>query len=205
MPITIAPSTARGNETMPPISAAASPRSSVSGPMCTSSVDPWSVAVRSTAIAERNPAIVQTPVDTSFGLMPVSRARSALVAAARTASPNAVWPSSHHKPERDERHDDQDEQLRSRSPRCRSPGCQVPRERQRELRLERAGAVVGQRERHRLAELRDTDRRDEHDHARRLGTAGGSPRARRRCPMSVPTTSATSSAGQYGQPFASRP
>ena len=56
--------------------------------------------------ADRNPAIVQTPVDTILGLMPVRRARSEFVAAARTASPNAVWPSSHHSPTRDDRHDD---------------------------------------------------------------------------------------------------
>ena len=98
MPIAIPPSMARGNETMPPTSAAAMPRNKVSGPMCTRSVDAVSVAVRNTDIVARNPAIAQTPVDTSLGLMPVMRARSELVAAARTASPNAVWPSSHHRP-----------------------------------------------------------------------------------------------------------
>ena len=79
------------------------PRSSVSGPMCTRSADAWSVAVRKIAIVARKPAIAQTPVDTILGLMPVMRARSELVAAARTASPNAVCPSSHHSPTRDER------------------------------------------------------------------------------------------------------
>ena len=39
MPMAIAPTTARGNDVMPPISAAASPRSSVSGPMCTRSAE----------------------------------------------------------------------------------------------------------------------------------------------------------------------
>ena len=83
---------------MPPMSAAASPRRSVSGPMLMSSVDPRSVAVSSTAMADRNPAIDHTAVETSLGLMPVIRARSALLAAARTWSPNLVWLSSHHKP-----------------------------------------------------------------------------------------------------------
>src|SRR5262245_1381207 len=48
--------------------------------------------------ADRNPAIVQIAVDIIFGEMPVRRARSEFVAAARTASPKRVWPSSHHKP-----------------------------------------------------------------------------------------------------------
>ena len=42
--------------------------------------------------------MAHTPVDTIFGLMPVMRARSEFDAAARTESPNAVWPSSHHSP-----------------------------------------------------------------------------------------------------------
>ncbi len=75
---------------MPPMSAAAIPRRSVSGPMCTRSADVWSVAVSRIATAPRKPAIAQTPVDTIFGLMPVMRARSAFDDAARTASPNAV-------------------------------------------------------------------------------------------------------------------
>ena len=41
-------------------------------------------------IAERNPPIVQTAVDMSFGLTPVSRARSEFVDDARTATPNRV-------------------------------------------------------------------------------------------------------------------
>ena len=90
---------ASGNETMPPMSAAAMPRRSVSGPMRTRSADAWSVAVRRTrSSCARKPAIAQTPVDTILGLMPVIRARSEFVAAARTASPNAVCPSSHHMP-----------------------------------------------------------------------------------------------------------
>ena len=72
-PMRMAPSAARGNETIPPISAAAKPRSRVSGPMCTRSADDWSVAVRKIAIVARNPAIAHTPVDTIFGLMPVRR------------------------------------------------------------------------------------------------------------------------------------
>ena len=80
-PMRMAPARARGNETNPPISAAAKPRSRVSGPICTRSADDWSVAVRKIAIVARNPAIAHTPVDTIFGLMPVRRARSELVAA----------------------------------------------------------------------------------------------------------------------------
>ena len=42
--------------------------------------------------------MVQIAVATSLGLTPVSRARSALVAAARTASPKWVCPSNHQSP-----------------------------------------------------------------------------------------------------------
>jgi hypothetical protein len=59
-------------------------------------VEPASVAVSRIPIAERRPASVHTALDTSFGLIPVSRARSVLDAVARTASPKAVCPSSHH-------------------------------------------------------------------------------------------------------------
>ena len=45
---------------------------------------------------ESRPPIVQIAVDMSLGLMPVIRARSGFVADARTASPNTVWPRSHH-------------------------------------------------------------------------------------------------------------
>ena len=125
---------------MPPMSAAAMPRSSVSGPMCTRSAEVWSVAVSRIATVPRKPAIAHTPVDTIFGLMPVMRARSEFDAAARTASPNAVCPSSHQSPTvmtgttistRSWLADDLDAEPR------------VPRaaERHRELRLERAGAV----------------------------------------------------------------
>jgi hypothetical protein len=98
MPMATAPTTARGNDTMPPMSAAAMPRSSVSGPMCTRSADVWSVAMSTIATVPRKPAMAQTPVDTIFGLIPVMRARSEFDAAARTASPNAVCPSTHHSP-----------------------------------------------------------------------------------------------------------
>ena len=54
--------------------------------------------MRITATTDKNPAIVHTPVDIIFGLMPVRRARSGLDTAARTDSPKRVWPSSHHNP-----------------------------------------------------------------------------------------------------------
>ena len=149
---------------MPPMSAAAMPRSSVSGPMCTRSVEPWSLAVRMTATADRNPAIVQTAVDTSFGLMPVMRARSTLVADARTASPNAVCPSSHHSPS-----------VMSGTTMSTSswlavtsmsrPGCHSPVKGSGNCVCSDPVRYSGKREGHRLAELRDADRRDEHDHA----------------------------------------
>ena len=94
----MAPATDFGNDVMRPISAAESPSSSVSGPIDTSSADVCCVAYRITDTVDRKPAIVQMQVETIFGLTPVRRARSAFVAVARTASPNRVWPSSHHSP-----------------------------------------------------------------------------------------------------------
>ena len=96
--IAIAPSAAFGNETIRPMSAAVIPASSVFGPIDTSWAEVWFVAMRITDSADRKPAIVHTAVDIIFGLTPVRRARSAFVAAARTDSPNAVRPSSHHSP-----------------------------------------------------------------------------------------------------------
>ena len=98
MPTKIAPATVRGNDVMPPISAAVSASNSVSGPTCTSSVEPPWVAYSTSAIPESRPPIVQIAVDIILGLMPVRRARSGLVADARTASPKIVCPSSHHSP-----------------------------------------------------------------------------------------------------------
>src|SRR5579862_5783534 len=90
--------TALGNDTMRPTRAAARPRRSVGGPIVTRSADVESVAMRTTAVAERKPAMVHTAVETYLGLMPVRRARSGLATEARTASPNLVWPSNHHNP-----------------------------------------------------------------------------------------------------------
>src|SRR5262249_58076544 len=85
-----APATARGNERIRPMSAAERPSSSVSGPIDTRSDEPCSVAYRMIEIAERNPAMLQIAVDISFGLMPVSRARSEFVADARTETPKRL-------------------------------------------------------------------------------------------------------------------
>ena len=83
---------------MPPMSAAAMPRSSVSGPML------HEVGRALVGRGQDDRDRRQEPGDRpdrgrhSFGLMPVRRARSTFVADARTASPNAVCPSSHHRP-----------------------------------------------------------------------------------------------------------
>ena len=74
------------------------PAGGYSGPMATRSVDVESVAMRITASADRNPAMVHTAVEIILGLIPVRRERSGLATDARTASPNRVWPSSHHMP-----------------------------------------------------------------------------------------------------------
>src|SRR5581483_9893688 len=93
--MTIDATTALGNDTIRPASAAVSPHSSVLGPMATRSDAPDSVAMRMTASAERKPLMAHTAVDTDFGLMPVRRASSGLADDARTDSPNAVWPRPH--------------------------------------------------------------------------------------------------------------
>ena len=98
IPMPIEATKARGKDTIPPIIAATRPRNSVSGPMATRSVDVESVAMRITAKAERNPAMVHTAVDTILGLIPVRRARSGLETDARTDSPNRVWFRSHQSP-----------------------------------------------------------------------------------------------------------
>src|SRR2546423_8572863 len=88
--------TAFGNDTIRPTSAAVRPRSRVFGPIETRSADVESVAIRITESADKKPLIAQTAVETILGLMPVRRARSGLPTEARTDSPKAVWPSSHH-------------------------------------------------------------------------------------------------------------
>ena len=158
-----------GTTTMPPIERRGQPRSSVSGPMCTRSVEPCVGGGEDHRDAStRKPAIVQTAVDTSFGLMPVmpgevgvrrrrpaprrrTRCGRAATTGRRVMSGTTMSTSSWLA-------------VTSMS----SAGMPRARERQRELRLQRAGAVFGQRERDRLAQLRDADRRDEHDDARRL-------------------------------------
>ncbi len=54
------------------------------------------------------PAIAHTNIDTSFGLMPERRARSAFSADALTLLPNVVRVRNQREGDRDQRHDDQD-------------------------------------------------------------------------------------------------
>ena len=162
------PSTARGNDTMPPMSAAAMPRSSVSGPMCTRSADAWSVAVRRIATVREeagdrpDAGRHQLRVDAGHA----GRGRRS-VAAARTASPNAVWPSSHHSPTVMTGTTISTSSWLAETSMSR-PGCHVPLNGSGNCVCSEPVRYVGQRERDRLAQLRDADRRDEHDHARRL-------------------------------------
>ena len=95
-PIATPAASARGNDTMRAISAAASTRPNVSGP----------IAVRPTALpdvpasrirvtAESSPPMVHTSVESRFGLIADKRARSGLAAAARTALPMSVRVRNH--------------------------------------------------------------------------------------------------------------
>ena len=103
--------------------------------MATRSVDVESVAMRMTASADRNPAMVHTAVDTILGLIPVSRARSGLATEARTASPNLVWLEEPPQPERGDGDGDEREEL---GPAHGDAGSDVPlavdRRRERGLR-----------------------------------------------------------------------
>ena len=82
MPTTIAPTTAVGNDVMPPIERGGEPEQQRLGADRTRGrSSPAAVAYEDRpTIAERKPAMVQIAVDIIFGLMPVRRARSALVA-----------------------------------------------------------------------------------------------------------------------------
>ena len=87
------PTTARGIETMPPISAATIARSSTPGPKVIVSVAAELVSgmVRIMPSAASNPAIVHTNVDIFLGLIDERRAASGFAADARIAIPYFVW------------------------------------------------------------------------------------------------------------------
>ena len=92
-PITTPPTSARGNDTIAPKSAATSPRRSRSGPSATvmSLVRWFRTGAAITALtAATVPATIHTCVDTAFTRTPDSDAALGLSAAERTASPNLV-------------------------------------------------------------------------------------------------------------------
>ncbi len=82
---------------MPAITAAASARTSVFGPSCSRSfaAPPLSAATSIIVSVARNPAIDHTAVDTNFGLMPCTRARSGFSADALTVRPTSVRLRNH--------------------------------------------------------------------------------------------------------------
>ena len=82
---------ARGNDTMPAITAATSARTSVLGPSDARFVaEPDCAAISEIEIVDSPPATAQTNNDTCFGLTPASRARSGFSADALTLLPNVV-------------------------------------------------------------------------------------------------------------------
>ena len=93
MPMATPPSTARGIETMPPMSAATIARNSTPGPnvIVSVAVELVSGIVRIMPRAASNPAIVHTSVDIFLGLIDERRAASGLAADARIAMPYFVW------------------------------------------------------------------------------------------------------------------
>ena len=90
IPMTMPAASARGNETMPPMTAAASARIIVFGPrLARPVIPPRFPDSMINEMLESAPPTVQTKSDTNLGSMPESRARSALPADACT-----VWPKT---------------------------------------------------------------------------------------------------------------
>ena len=111
------------------------------------------------------PATAHTNVDTSFGLMPARRARSGFSADAltRLADHRAVEEPAER--ERDERHDDEDRELRAGDP----DAADLARRHRSASGNAGAGRVdLRVRGEDRQRELGDADGRDEHDDARRV-------------------------------------
>ena len=169
----------------------------MSGPICTRSADDWSVAVRKIAIVARNPAIAHTPVDTIFGLMPVRRE---VEVGRRGAHGIAERGVAEQPPETDGDHRDRDQHEELACAHLdveeRVPGAG---ERQRELRLQRAGSV--RREQSVIASHSCATPMV----ATRTITRGALNKRRitassMSTPVRVPSTGAMASDGQYGQP-----
>ena len=90
---------AMGKDSMPPIIAATRPRKRVSGPMATRSVDVESVAMRITARADRNPAMVHTAVGDHLGVDPRETGQVRVGDRHPDRAPRKlVWFSSHQSP-----------------------------------------------------------------------------------------------------------
>src|SRR4051794_20157569 len=82
---------ARGNDTIPAMTAAASARTSVLGPsVVRSEAEPDCAAMRPSDNVAKAPAMAHTMVETRFGLMPARRARSGFSADALTLLPSVV-------------------------------------------------------------------------------------------------------------------
>ena len=83
---------------MPPMTAAASARTSVLGPRVTRSVaDPVWPAISAIDNVASAPATAHTNIDTRVGLMPLRRARSRFSADAFTVLPNVVRVRNHER------------------------------------------------------------------------------------------------------------
>ncbi len=90
-PIAMPAPNARGNDTMPAMTAAASARTSVLGPSdARSEADPDCAAISEMEIVDSAPATAHTNSDTRLGLTPARRARSGFSADALTLLPNVV-------------------------------------------------------------------------------------------------------------------
>ena len=90
---------ARGNETMPAMTAATSALDMVFGPrLAMPVIEPRFPDNNSSDTLESSPATVQTKSCTVLGSIPDMRARSALDAEAWTVWPNTVWFRNHDRP-----------------------------------------------------------------------------------------------------------
>ena len=133
---TTAPTTARGNDTMPPIERGGQPAQQRVGPdvhevgrVCVGGDEQDHRHGRRGTRRSPTP-----PVDTIFGLMPVMPGEVGVGRRRAHRVAERGVPEQPPEPDGDERHDDQDEQLARGHRRCRATGLPLAVERQRELR-----------------------------------------------------------------------
>ena len=164
---------ARGNDTIPAITAAARARTRVLGPRLSRfwAEPAWPARRTSDRVASPPAMRPHERWRRSFGLMPDRRARSGFSAEALTALPSVGAVEEPAEADGDERDDDEDRELRRRR-----PGRRRSRARRRSASGtgRRARRSRGSAVRMRQRQLGDADGGHQHDDPRARRTAGGS-------------------------------